>query len=115
MFPDPILSGQDTENNFFQTTSPILIPLSNANNQDSFMNLISVSTDDEHSISSNSTSSRRQRLFSSFEVNIFYIQLVCFKNNLYLQSDSVTRDSELTFDEHFIETKLEKVFNRKRN
>ena len=73
MYPDQILSE---DNQFFQTTSPILIPLANKNNQNSYMNIISVSTDDEHSISSNSNSSRRQRLYSSFEVNkILYIQL----------------------------------------
>jgi hypothetical protein len=88
MFPDQVLSE---ENQFFQTTSPILIPLANKNNQNSYMNMISVSTDDEHSISSNSNSSRTQRLYSSFEC------------------DSVTRDSEFTFDGHFIEAKLEKL------
>jgi hypothetical protein len=78
MFPDQLLSGQfldDTEKNFLEATSPVLIPLSNKNNQDSYMNLLSVSIDDEHSISSSSNSSRRQRLFSSFEVNIFLFKL----------------------------------------
>jgi len=55
------------------------------------MNFLSVSIDDEQSISSGSNGSQRQRLFSS------------------LESDSATRDSELTFDGSFIETKLEKI------
>ncbi|CAF1294835.1 unnamed protein product [Rotaria sp. Silwood1] len=94
MFPDQFLSDQLNNNNnnknLPQTTSPILIPLSNKNTQDSLMNLLSVTIDDEHSISS-SNSSRRQRLYSS------------------LESDSYTHDSELTFDGTFIETKLEKI------
>jgi hypothetical protein len=94
MFPDQFLSDQfidNNEKNFRQTTSPIFIPSSNKTNQDSLLNLLSVSIDDEHSRSSSSNSSQQQRLFSSFE------------------SDSATRDSELTFDGSFIETKLEKI------
>jgi hypothetical protein len=95
MFPDQYLSGEfidDSGKNFLQSTSlPIFNPSSNKNHPDSLMNLLSVSVDDEHSISSSSNSSRRQRLFSSHE------------------SDSTTRDSELTFDGPFLEAKLEKI------
>jgi hypothetical protein len=71
MFPDQLISGQfrdDNNKNLPQTTSPIFIPLSNKNNQDSLMNFFNVSIDDEYSISSSNNSSRRQRLFSSLEV-----------------------------------------------
>ncbi len=71
MFPDQFFSGQildNNEKNFPQSTSPIFIPSSNKTNHDSLINLLSVSIDDEHSISSSSNSSRRQRLFSSLEV-----------------------------------------------
>ncbi|CAF1160811.1 unnamed protein product [Rotaria sordida] len=94
MFPDQFLSGQlndENDKNLPQTTSPIFIPLSNKNNQDSLINFLSVAIDDEHSLDSTSNSSRRQRLYSS------------------LESDSNTQDSELTFDGPFIEAKLEKL------
>ncbi len=75
MFPDQYLSGEfidDSGKNFLQSTSlPIFNPSSNKTHTDSLMNLLSVSVDDEHSISSSSNSSRRQRLFSSHEVNYF--------------------------------------------
>ncbi len=74
MFPDQFLSDQfidNNEKNFRQTTSPIFIPSSNKTNQDSLLNLLSVSIDDEHSRSSSSNSSQQQRLFSSFEVKYF--------------------------------------------
>ncbi|CAF0740277.1 unnamed protein product [Adineta steineri] len=90
MFNDQLLSGQyiddDHNKNPPQTTSPILIPLSNTTKQNSIMNLLSVSLDDEYSLSSNSNNSRLQRSFSPYET-----------------------DSELTFDGSCIETKLEKI------
>jgi hypothetical protein len=95
MFPDQLLTGQFIDNNekiLPQSTSPIFIPSLNKTNQNSLISLLSVSIDDEHSISSSSYGSQRQRLLSSFE------------------SDSTTRDSELTtFDGNFIEAKLEKI------
>ncbi|CAF3058513.1 unnamed protein product [Rotaria sp. Silwood2] len=94
MFPDQLLSDQlndENDKNLPETTSPIFVPLSNKNKQDSLMNFLSVAIDDEHSISSSCNSSRHQRLYSS------------------LESDSNTLDSELTFDGTFIETKLEKI------
>lgn len=72
MFPDQYLTGQfidDQAKTHPQTTSPIFIPSSShQSNPDSFLNLLSVSIDDEHSISSSSNSSQRRRLFSSLEV-----------------------------------------------
>ncbi|CAF3760926.1 unnamed protein product [Rotaria magnacalcarata] len=91
MFPDQYLSDQLIDKNLPQTISPIFIPLSNKNHQDSLMNLLNVGIDDEQSTNSNSNSCRRHRLYSSIE------------------SDSNTHDSEITFDGSFIETKLEKI------
>jgi hypothetical protein len=72
MFPDQYLTGQfidDQAKTHPQTTSPIFISSSShQSNPDSFLNLLSVSIDDEHSISSSSNSSQRRRLFSSLEV-----------------------------------------------
>jgi hypothetical protein len=72
MFSDQYLTGQfidDQAKTHPQTTSPIFIPSSShQSNPDSFLNLLSVSIDDEHSISSSSNSSQRRRLFSSLEV-----------------------------------------------
>jgi hypothetical protein len=74
MFPDQLLTGQFIDNNekiLPQSTSPIFIPSLNKTNQNSLISLLSVSIDDEHSISSSSYGSQRQRLLSSFEVKYF--------------------------------------------
>lgn len=78
MFPDQYFSGQfvdNNEKNLPQSTSPIFIPTSNKPKQDSLINLLSVSIDDEQSICS-SNSSQPQRLFSSFEVKDFLVKFI---------------------------------------
>ncbi|CAF1330566.1 unnamed protein product [Adineta ricciae] len=85
MFSEQYLPEHD------KLTPPIYMPLSSKQSQGSLMNPLSISADDEHSISSSSNSSRQQRLPSSFE------------------GDSTTRDSDLTFEETLVEAKLEKI------
>ncbi len=87
MFPDQYLNGRfidDQAKIFPHTTSPIFIPsTSHQSSTDSLLNLLSVSIDDEHSISSNSSNQRR-RLFSSLEVKSF-LQKIQFFNILHLE------------------------------
>ena len=72
MFHDQYYPNQynnTTEKIHPQSTSPIFISSPIKPKHDSLINLLSVSIDDEHSISSSSNnSSRQQRLYSSFEV-----------------------------------------------
>lgn len=76
-----------------QTTSPIIIPTPLHSNSNSLTNLLSISFDDEQSVSSSHSFSfhHRNRLLS------------------HIETDSLTGDSDLPFDESFIETKLEKI------
>ena len=112
MYQDQFSTGQyidDQAKTVPHATSPIFIPsTSHQSNPDSLLNLLSVSIDDEQSISSSSSSSQRRRLFSSLEVRIILMNVFC-KLWFRIQSDSTTRDSELTFDGTFIEAKLQKV------
>lgn len=76
-----------------QTTTPIVIPTPTHSNSNSLSNLLSVSFDDEQSLSSSHSFSfhPHQRLLSTFE------------------TDSLAGDSNLSFEESFIEAKLEKI------
>ena len=67
MFSEQYLPGHE------KLTPPIYMPLSSKQSQGSLMNLLSISADDEHSISSSSNSSRQQRLPSSFEVKMQFV------------------------------------------
>lgn len=113
MFPDQVLTSQlsdEHQKHLPQTQSPpIFIQLRNKTSSDSLMNFLSVSNDDDHSISGSSNSSRRHRLYSSLEVNDSLNGYFILSFVFFLQSDSPTRDSEATYDDIFVEPKLEKV------
>ena len=66
MFSEQYLPEHD------KLTPPIYMPLSTKQAQGSLINPLSISADDEHSISSSSNSSRQHRLPSSFEVKMHF-------------------------------------------
>ncbi len=86
MFQNQYSTGQfidDQTKTIPHTTSPIFIPsTSHQSNSDSLLNLLSVSIDDEQSISSSSSISPRRRLFSSLEVRISSLKI--FRNYVVL-------------------------------